>query len=732
MRRRDFLAGSAASWVASALAKTDGLGVNSPASSERTTLENQYYRVDVDPVNGLIVRLRDKIGGLELITEPRLADNFRLLVPLPELEGNYILGKQQRLSSLRKRDGGLNLEWAGPLTNDQGGFAISVSMSIELVENRIEFRLQVRNGSENRVAETWYPVLGGVTGVGDRSDTQEIVPFMGGTSETDLFKDFPSMMGIGIPFPECFWSYPFPMPMPWIDISNSKLKRGMYFACHDTICRFKTVRCELHPGADSRQYGGNWPRTDDVGEEVPLGLKIHWTQFPYIKPGESFAGPPVVVQFHEGDWHESAALYRSWFRSSFELKNPRDGWISREMAFQDTMFLLPEGNVLWKFKDIPRWAQSALRHGVKSVLISGWNVGGHDSHYPAYEPDPRLGTWQDLATGIQACHKLGVRVFFFANIQPVDEATDAYKKDLRRFASTDPWGCNYASYGFGMGSLGARLGFTSRPLINVSPGFPEFRQLIVGKMKKLAELGADGVHIDKVWPIVGLDFNPDIPLSPDQATSEGKLRTLDEILRACRAVNPEFCISTESAWDRTLSYANVAWAWHANAKDHVPALKFTFPEWIPGLAAPQPYDFTPVNNAVRYGHQIFLGPGNYTESMDYAPMTRLCSYVEEILRIREMEKDTIFFGEFLDERGIQVEKPEEVRATSFRDPKTGRRACVLVNLAEQPRRAKVVAFANNTNGSVRIHAPFEKLTRARLPASMEIPSQRLAIVAEDM
>jgi len=31
---------------------------------------------------------------------------------------------------------------------------------------------------------------------------------------------------------------------------------------------------------------------------------------------------------------------------------------------------------MWKFSDIPRWARGALKYSVKSVLISGWNVGG--------------------------------------------------------------------------------------------------------------------------------------------------------------------------------------------------------------------------------------------------------------------------------------------------------------------------------------------------------------------
>ena len=49
-----------------------------------------------------------------------------------------------------------------------------------------------------------------------------------------------------------------------------------------------------------------------------------------------------------------------------------------------------------------------------------------------------------------------------------------------------------------MGTLGARIGITRRPMVKASPSFPEFREIIVRQMRRLAEIGADGVHIDKL------------------------------------------------------------------------------------------------------------------------------------------------------------------------------------------------------------------------------------------
>jgi len=61
----------------------------------------------------------------------------------------------------------------------------------------------------------------------------------------------------------------------------------------------------------------------------------------------------VVVQFHDGDWHDSARIYRQWYKSQFNVLAPTSNWLRQKLAFVDTMFLLPEGNVILKFQDIP-------------------------------------------------------------------------------------------------------------------------------------------------------------------------------------------------------------------------------------------------------------------------------------------------------------------------------------------------------------------------------------------
>src|SRR5689334_1528980 len=96
-------------------------------------IENDLYLLEVEPDHGALVRLRDKVGKLELITEARLAENFRLLLPLPGMRANYILGTEQKLATSEVNAQSVKLVWNGPLVNERGEYKLSVTIWIELI-----------------------------------------------------------------------------------------------------------------------------------------------------------------------------------------------------------------------------------------------------------------------------------------------------------------------------------------------------------------------------------------------------------------------------------------------------------------------------------------------------------------------------------------------------------------------------------------------------------------------
>jgi hypothetical protein len=402
------------------------------------------------------------------------------------------------------------------------------------------------------------------------------------------------------------------------------------------------------------------------------------------------------------------------------------------------MFLYPEDNLHYTFKDIPRWAKTAAVRGIRSVLISGWQVGGHDRGYPEYSPDPRLGTWGDLRKGVAACHRLGLKVFFFVNVQPVDMSTDWYRTELKKFGVVDPFGVPYNTYGFGMGTLGARAGVTRIPLTTMNPEHKRVRELFLGYMKKLAEIGADGVHIDKFLAPL-MDFNPRLKNGPDVAHHRAMLQVVEDMLRQCREIVPHFDVSYEGWWDQLMRHSDVTWWWPGPRHS---VKKEVFPEWVPHASVVQPYSYNVVNTAVLHGHALLVGPGNYSQDLDFEPLDGLATYVGEITRIRRLLHDevsagtiedasdrTLFHGRPRVAIGGSFARDKDTAWTLFRNRANGRRCLVLANLGRKNLIASAVRFGDRRKCQVIL--PFRQAQERRPPLSTVVQAERVAFLLEE-
>jgi hypothetical protein len=707
-------------------------------------LENDLYYLEVDGEFGCITRIRDKRGGFELITEPRLAENFRVLLPLPDVECNYLLGSQQRLTSARAENDALVLQWGPRLHNERGEFALAVEMRIALVGETIEFTCRMQNGSAYAIAEVWYPIIGGMTGFGAGETgrrAEVLVPTGNAHWRQPIFTDFGNSAGqrLGIPGGEHSFYYPGVLSMPWICLQQPEEEHGLYFAALENIPRVKGIRFALDLGLADGRLGGDWPTAEEEGDD-PLGIVMNWTHYPYTPPGEIFEGACVILQCHAGGWRESASLYREWFTGHFPVVDSTDHWLHRETAFVHTMFMLPEDNINLKLKDIPQWGKTARDFGVTSLCIAGWNIGGHDRGYPYYEPDPRLGTWEELEEGIRACHEMGQRVYFFVNCQPVDMTTEWYKKKLHNYRILDPHGEQYFIVNYwGMGTLSARNRFiTATPFSEMNPAHPEVRALLIRQMRRLAEIGADGVHIDKLFQ-TPFDFNPRLKgTSPDRAHHEGILQYVEELLGACREINPEFCFSFEGTWDRLLSFSDVSWWGPCDSM-----MKEVFPQRMLTAGIEQPYTFNKVNQAMLKGDALLIGPANYLYGMEYPPMRRLFEYIRETIRIRGELLETVMHGVIADASdGIFRQKepqlsisgalstPPPMHWTVFRNVKTGKHVILLANLTRDTLQAEGVTLQGADGAACRIHAPFSPTRPAVFPISLQVPGERVLFIEE--
>jgi len=287
-------------------------------------IEDGRYRVEVSRRNGSITRIYDKKGGLDLIREPRLAESFKFTLPLPgkepwqTIEANYIIGSQQKLASIETGSNKITLRWGKPLVNYLGEkYDVAATQTIELTPNGVLMNLRVDNPTKYQIGEIFFPMLGGVTGIGKTmrqlKTTQFVKPASADSaSSSEIFRVFANGTSWGDVGPEQVYTYPKDMPEPWIEFYAPKLGRSAYFGSHDPADREKVLRLEMKPGISATtREDGNWPRPEELRGE-PAGVVVSFVHFANSPAGKVYNAAPVLVQFHNGDWHAGQKIYQKW------------------------------------------------------------------------------------------------------------------------------------------------------------------------------------------------------------------------------------------------------------------------------------------------------------------------------------------------------------------------------------------------------------------------------------
>ncbi len=707
-------------WLAALL----GL-VTMSAAEPNLRLENEHYLVEVSRPNGLIARIRDQERGLELIQEPRLADNFKFTLPIrgktawQSTEANYIFGRDQRLTAHRLTGSRLELTWGGRLRSVLGKrYPVSATMTIELVRDELQFGFTIRNQSKLEIGEVYYPILGGTLGLGDRAEarrqTELLLPGSLEVRTANIFHTFANMAWLGVIGAEQFYSYPNTLSMPWMQFRNPALNRSVYFGAHDPVARFKVVHLEMSPGVSGARAEGNWPRPEELNG-TPAGVKFCFVQFPYQPAGQDLEATPVVLRCHDGDWRESARFYGAWSASQSDLTGPKSDWMWQTAAFQQCDAI--------PFKDLPRWAKSAAEAGVQSLLLNRWSTGGAGSAPPRFAPDPRLGTREEFADAIHQCHALGVKVAVVVNLPPASQLNEAYRTEFRRYACQDRWGIPYTSVGvFEASPLTGGFGAGERR-VWLNPGHPDFRRSLTGQMRTLAELGVDGIHIQEFFALA-LDFNPTVGRTPDRASWEGGLECLRDILQTGRAVRPEFALSTDALWDGPLALSEVC---SAEAREGSP-MRAAFPCWQPTFTVADDDALSAINNALRLRARLRIAPAD-NQPLGGAATTAITNYLRTMLAAREILRGTLRDGELVETSTARIEGA--TKWSVFRNPKSGLRTAVLVNPRVSRLPVRFGGFVPAGSQPMRLWVPTQGTTNISAPAQFEVPGHQVAIITEE-
>jgi hypothetical protein len=730
--RREFL--TATGGALASLSAWDGVGkarsqrgqVSSPQATE--VVDTSVCRLRLDNRNGNLIGIAWKNPPLEVIQEPRLGENFRLLLPRPDYEANYFTSSEQEVRGFEKTANGVVCVYE-KLQNIRETLDLKVRYEIGAVGGHLEFAIEIDNPTDLPLAEVYFAIVGGQQGLGNRLETESLIPGLNSNLAPSVFSNFrPGGYGggnLGIRYDAAGFTYPGHMQMGWTEFFNRKANLGLYYANHDPESRLTGFYLELRPFTKSAVVGDNWPAPEDVPPGEPIGLTMGWQKFPYLKRG-TFNSGPVALQVHRGDWHEGSELYRLWFDQHFQVRRPAS-WLRKEMAWQSVIISNCEDVIVHRFKDLPKLAADAKKYGVTTFEILGWDMGGIDRGYPQYRPNPRLGTPEEFRHALAEVKRIGVHPLIFANIQVADTATPLFKERLHQYAVTGRWAEDLALMGWGEGTNIARMGLTDHRMTLVSPAHPEFRKFLVDQFVQLVKDGADGFQLDKTNATAALDFNPRLRTSPDRSMTEELLATFREILAKCLEVDPQFALASEIFWDRAFPLVDVSYVRMNDIDMNSSALRYTFPEWTSTICAESPGDFNVMNNGMRYGLVWAVQPRHYNDSMDEPLTRRLSEYVRELIRIRAKHRDLLFLGRFRDTLGAEMKAGKDVRYSVFEGMDKPGKACVVVNYGNQEANAEVT-WPGGEGGTVEVLEPFHPDAEDKLPVKVHLTPRTCAVI----
>jgi hypothetical protein len=689
-------------------------------------------RLRLDPVTGDLRGIRWLDPAIDLIRDPRLAENFRMLLPRPGMEASYFCSRDQVVTRIEPDDRGVTCVYDG-LRNEHETVDVTVRYRIELRGRSLEFSMEVENRTERVLAEALFGMLGGVRGIGPRATSDSLLPGAHANLGGNVFHTFPAGEygggNLGITYSARGFLYPGygGLSMSWADFYNRSLDLGVYYGLHDPETRLSGLYLELRPFTTSTVTGSNWPSPRDIPSDVPRGLTVGWLNFPHSTTSIDQFGP-VVIQVHPGDWRSGSAIYRTWFDRHFPIGT--DSWLRNEGAWQSTILANPEDVVTHRFEDLGRMASDAAAYGVTTFEVCGWDVGGIDRGYPEYRPDPRLGTRDEFRAGLRAIRDAGVNPVVFANLQFADTGTPEYRDELHRYAVHGRFADDLALLGFGEGTIGARLGLTRSNMALVSLAHPELRSRLVDQMVELVADGARAIQLDKTIVTQYLDFNPRLETSPDRSLPAGLLETLREILERGRQLDPEFAMASETWWDRTFQFVDVLYTRMVDIDIPSESLLATFPEIASTTFAENPADFNVMNNGLRYGLVWALAPRHYQESLA-EPLTQpLARHLAELIRIRSKHDDILFHGRLEDGAAVTVERHPHLRHSVFgaTRPTGPRRACVLVNFGGKP--VSTTVSWDTPASRVEVCQPFEPDRIVEGPVAVRVAPRSCAVVVD--
>jgi hypothetical protein len=654
------------------------------------TLANDTLKLDFDRETGALVGLAAPQTGWTLLDRPHLGLSWRLLVPTrtdPDWHAagkrnNPVYGEKQRLSRLDVAEDGrrATFVWNDVCSEYGGVLPINVVLDVQLTDRQAVFGVTVENNSEYTVENVYAPCLGDVQPPPGAEWFKTFVYNYASAQEWSLWPTFQNMRGyFGVDYPTQFstWGASSGAPMsPYILLRGER--QGLYVGVAEPSPELVAWHAELRPG-----YGSSIDARVPVQRTI-AGLDVA-TRFaavhvPYIQPGETRKLTPVALEPFQGDWQAGVDIYKTW-RSTWYKPAIPPAWAREPHAWQQLHINSPEDELRIPFGELPKVAETCAKHGVRAIQLVGWNDGGQDQGNPSHDPDPRLGTFQELRDAISDCRALGVKIILFSKFTWADRATPRFRNDLVRLAIKDPYGDYQMHNGYEYQTATQLLDINTKRLVPMCFLSEEYLAVCQEEFRKTVELGAAGILFDEC-----LHHSPAL-LCFDREHGHRYAAPVyandRELIRRFMPLAPDdFLYAGEACYDWEMETYMVSYHRSEN-KHHIPLSRYMLPEGLFMTAVTGFDDRNMVNQCLLYRYIISYEPYNFKGSLDDYPATT--AYGSQMDALRAELREYFWDGEYRGTIGatVTVDGVPHHPYSVFASRSTGKLGLVVANYDER-------------------------------------------------
>ena len=610
-----------------------------------STLATESLLLTYCEKSGVLYGLEAPETGWKILNRPAGGLSWRIMLPLSEeLRNNDILGEKQTLTSCCAEADAVVLQWRNVVSERGGVHDIHVIMTIRAEGHQAVFSLDIENNSPYTVENVYAPYLADIAPPGDAKWLKSFAFGYCGGRELEIWPHFTNTVGyFGADYPTMIQNEPGAPTTPFILLRAEN--QGLYMGVKAPSAEFVTWFGELRPGYQS-MIDARVPEGDTIAGK-PVEKRFAALHTPYIQPGETRSLTPIALEAFQGGWQEGSDIYTTWRKTWMRPAVP-PAWAREPHAWQQLHINSPEDELRLRFTELPKVARVCQKYGVRAIQLVGWNDGGQDQGNPSHDPDPRLGTREELRDAIAECHALGVKIILFTKFTWADRATKWFRDELIRSAVKDPYGDYYMHVGYQYQTGTQLLDINTKRLIPMCFSDEAYLKICEQEFQKVVDLGAAGMLYDEC------QHHSPTHLCFDESHGHRRGwptyandRALIARFRKTPGLDPDFLMAGEACYDWEMETYQLAY-YRSESKSHIPLARYLLPECQYMTAVTGFHDRNMVNQCLMFRFVISYEPYNFKGSLDDYPDTVTYGMKMDALRteLRKWFWDGAYIGTY--------------------------------------------------------------------------------------